>query len=48
MTFEACVKSAKEQKLAGIRYEKSGRHHFRDRVTDVYKRQVPMRGQLPS
>lgn len=36
MTFEACVKSAKEQKLAGIRYEKSGRHHFRDRVT-VYR-----------
>ena len=36
MTFEACAKSAREQKLAGIRYEKSGRHHFRDRVT-VYR-----------
>ena len=36
MTFESCVKSARDQKLAGIRYEKSGRHHFRDRVT-VYR-----------
>ena len=33
MTFEACVKSVREQKLAGIRYERSGRHHYRDRVT---------------
>lgn len=36
MTFEACVKSVREQKLAGVRYEKSGRHHYRDRVT-VYR-----------
>ena len=36
MTFETCVQSVRAQRLAGIRYEKSGRHHFRDRVT-VYR-----------
>ena len=35
MTFEACVKSAKEQKLAGIRYEKSGRHSLPRREDPV-------------